>query len=167
MASALKWLGQAATYILIAVILGSFADWPSYTYFPPDKALIKMGFAHGAERVGECRELTSEELQEKAANMRKARVCPRERIPIYVELRLDGELLYSASRPPTGLSGDGPSRVYEKFAVEPGRHHLMIGMRDTDRTDGFDYRRETEVELKVGESLAIGFRGETEGFTLL
>lgn len=167
MAKAFRYLGQAAVYAAIAALLGSLASWPTYTHFPPDKALIKMSFAHGAEREGECRELSAEELAEKAANMRKARVCPRQRIPITVELRLDGEVLYRARRPPTGLSGDGPSRVYERFAVVPGRHRIVMGLRDSDRDEGFDYRREAEIEIGPGEVLAIGFRAETGGFTLL
>lgn len=164
---ALRYAGQAAIYLLIAVILGYFSDSPRYTHLPAGTALIKMSFAHGAERKGECRRLSREELLELPANMRKPVDCPRERIPILLRLSLDGEVIYEAALPPTGLAGDGPSRVYERFVVPAGRHSLGVALRDSGRESGFDYESEKEIDLAPAASLAIGFRAETGGFTFL
>jgi hypothetical protein len=90
--------------------------------------------------------------------------CARERLPITVELLLDGEPLYQAVLPPTGLAGDGPSRAYQRFAVPPGRHELSARLRDSDRGEGFDYERTAVVELAPAQSLAIDFRAEMGGF---
>ena len=68
--------------------------------------------------------------------------------------------------PPTGLAGDGPSRVYRRFAVPPGRHELIARLRDTDRKSGFDYERTMTVDLKPEQSLALDFHAETGGFVL-
>ena len=81
-----------------------------------------------------------------------------------MELLLDGEPLYQAVLPPTGLAGDGPSRAYQRFAVPPGRHELSARLRDTDRAEGFDYERTAMVELAPAQSLAIDFRSEMGGF---
>lgn len=164
MASAARFLGQAVLYGLVAVFLGYFSADPPYVHFPPDQAMIRLSFAHGAERRGECRQLTAEELQRLAPNMRVPTVCPRERLPVFVELELDGELLYRAELPPTGLNSDGPSRAYESFAVQPGRHTLAVRLRDTARTDGFDYDRVAEVELAPRQHLVIDFRADIGGF---
>ena len=163
MARPLGYVGQGAVYLLLALGIGYFSDRPAHTHFPPDMALIKLSFAHGANKE-ECRRRTDEELARLPANMRRPLVCSRERLPVIVELLLDGEPLYHAVLPPTGLAGDGPSRAYQRFAVTPGRHELSAGLRDTDRGQGFDYERTEVVELAPGQSLAIDFRPELGGF---
>lgn len=163
MVKPLGYVGQGAVYLLLALGIGYFSDRPAYTHFPPDMALIKLSFAHGANKE-ECRRRTDEELARLAANMRRPLVCARERLPVTVELLLDGEPLYHAVLPPTGLAGDGPSRTYQRFAVSPGRHELSARLRDSDRSEGFDYERSAVVELAPGQSLAIDFRPEMGGF---
>ncbi len=166
MATALRYLGQAAVYLLIAVAFGIFSDSPAYQHRPTDRAELKISFAHGAARKGECRKLTREEMEKIAANMRRAEVCPRERLPVLVELQLDGEILFRESLPPTGLSRDGPSIVYRRFSILPGPHRLTVRLRDSARTEGFDYELDTDIDLQAQKSLAIDFRSETGGFIL-
>ncbi len=158
------YLGQVAVYGLIALCLGAFATWPSYRAFPEDKARLVISFSHGGQRLGDCRKLTPAEIAEVAANMRRAEVCPRERQPIMVEMRLSDELLYSATVPPTGIAGDGASQVYRGFTVAPGQHRLRVAMRDSRRTAGFDYEREAEITLEPGQSFVVDFRSEMGGF---
>ncbi|MCI0431153.1 MAG: carboxypeptidase-like regulatory domain-containing protein [Rhodospirillales bacterium] len=165
--AALRFVGQAAVYAAIALLLGYFAQSPLYSAFPDDMAQIKLSFVHGAEPRGECRRLTQEELEKLAPNMRKPIDCPRQRLPLLVELLVDGEPLYRASVEPTGLSGDGPSRVYERFTVSPGGHLVTVRLRDSARAEGFDYERTEQVVLRPGQNLAIDFRAETGGFLFL
>lgn len=165
MAEPLRYLGQGGFYLLLALGLGYCSTHPAYTHFPPDRALIKLSLTHGAKKE-ECRRRTPEELAKLAPNMRRPMECTRERLPVTVELLMDGRPLYQATLPPTGLAGDGPSRVYERFAVPPGRHELTARLRDTDRQEGFDYERTMAVDLKPEQSLAIDFRPETGGFVL-
>jgi hypothetical protein len=165
MNKALKYGGQAAVYLLIAVLIGYFANAPTYTRVPPDSALIKLSFAHAATRVGECRRLSREELAKLAPNMRKPTQCPRERLPVTVEMEVNGKIVYLDELPPTGLSGDGASRTYRRIVLPAGRHTLVGRMRDTDRTEGFDHVTEKEVELVAGQSLAIDFDSQNRTFT--
>ncbi|MGB8274284.1 MAG: hypothetical protein WCF16_03330 [Alphaproteobacteria bacterium] len=157
-------VGQGAFYLILAAVLGYFASLPAYTYFPADRAQIKIGFAHGAQRREQCHRRTAEELAELAPNMRKQIACPRERLPVEIELDLDGQPLYRASRPPTGLFGDGPSKVYRSFQVAPGPHRIVARLRDSDRKEGFDYERDADVTLSPLQNFAIDFRAETGGF---
>ncbi len=99
--------------------------------------------------------------------MRRPLDCPRQRLAVFVELVLDGRTLFRDTLPPTGWSDDGPSRVYERFAVSPGRHHLAVRMRDSDRTAGFDYEHAEEVVLHPGENLAIDFRADAGRFVFM
>ena len=160
----MRYFGQAVIYALVALVIGYFSAAPAYTHFPADQALLKLSFSHGAPRRAECRRLSAEELAKLAPNMRRAVECPRVRPPVLVALSIDGKGIFSASLPPSGLSGDGPSRIYRQFAVPPGSHVVRAALRDTARQEGFDYEREAEIVLAAGQSLAIDFRPEDGGF---
>lgn len=166
MTAAARYLGQGVVYLALAAVLGYFANSPPYTHFPPDSALIKFSLVHSAEHKGGCRRLTAEEIAALPEIMRQPFDCPRERLPVFVELELDGALIYGASLPPSGLSGDGPAKLYQRFAVTPGRHHLVARLRDSDRAEGFDYQKAADIELAPGQNLVIDFRAETGGFII-
>ncbi|CAK0740979.1 conserved hypothetical protein [uncultured Gammaproteobacteria bacterium] len=160
----LRYLGQAVAYAVFAASMAYFSMYPVFTYFPEDQAQIKFSLSHGGKPKGDCRRLTGTEAGNLQANMRKPQVCPRERLPVMVELRLDGQVLYQETLPPGGMWRDGQSRVYQRLAVTAGHHKLNLGLRDSARTDGFDYVREVEVDLKPHQNLVIDFRPETGGF---
>ncbi len=160
----LAYLGQAVVYGAIAALLGYFSTNPAYRHFPADKAQLVLSFTHVGQRATPCRKLTREEIEALAANMRRAEVCERERLPLYVELALGDETLFSASLPPTGLSRDGAAHLHERFTVTPGRHVLRLGLRDSARASGFDYETEAVIELRPGQSFVVDFRPEFGGF---
>lgn len=160
-------LGQALAYLLFAAVLGVFSAAPSYTYLEPDRALIKLSFSHAAQRKGECRRLTPEEIAALPPNMRRTQDCPRERLPVLVELVLDGRVVARELLPPAGLHGDGASAVYRRFPVTTGRHRLVARLRDSDRTEGFDYESAAEIELAPGQNFVVDFRSETGGFIFM
>jgi len=164
MPKAVRYLGQIVVYAAIAVLLGYFSTAPAYRHFPAELAQVKMSFAHGAKPKGECRRLTAEEIAELAPNMRRPMSCPRERLPVVVELDIDGDTMLSESLPPTGLAGDGPSRIYRIVPVEAGRHTVVARLRDTDRTDGFDYERRADIELEPNAIFVVDFRADLGGF---
>lgn len=164
MLSALKLAGQAAVYAAIMAGLGYFSDTPAYRHFPADQALIKLALVHGGQSKGGCREPTAEELEKLAPNMRRKLVCARERLPVTVELEIDGTLLYSETLKPTGLRSDGPARLYQSFPVAAGEHTLAARLRDSDRAEGFDYQASSEVALRPGELFVVQFRAEGGGF---
>ena len=167
MASALRYIGQAVVYTGIALLLGVFAALPSCERFPEDKAQILLSFAHGAQRKGECRRLSAEEIAALPPNMRKPTVCPRERLPVDVELLLDDELLFQASLQPSGLSRDGPSQVHRRLVVPAGPHRLTVRLRDSDRSEGFDYERTEMIELQENQNFVVDFRSEAGGFVFM
>lgn len=159
-----QFLGQAVIYAGFAVFLGIFANSPPYARVPDGSALIKLSFAHGAKAKGECRRLSQEELAELAANMRRAEVCPRERLPVYIHMLIDGEVVVDRLLPPTGLHSDGPSRIYERIIVPSGTHDIQVSLRDTVRDEGYDYQESHSIDLAPGQSLAIDFHAGEEGF---
>jgi len=141
-----------------------FSDHPAYRQIPESTAVMMLTFVHGADRRGECRRLTPEEIAKLPPNMRRVQDCPRVRRPIYVELDVDGRNLYRANLPPTGIAGDGPSRVYQRFVLPAGKYDVAVRMRDTARTAGFDHERRDSIDLKPDQLFVIDYRPESGDF---
>ena len=163
----IRHVAQAAIAAAVMAGIGYFSKAPAYDYFPSDHALIKLSLSHAGQRIEPCRERTAEELAALRPNMRKKMECARERIPVYVELDLDGAPVFKGASKPSGLSKDGSSQFYEKVAMPAGVHRLAVRMRDSTRTDGgFDFSFEGDVTLAPLQSLVVGFRGESGEFFL-
>jgi hypothetical protein len=156
--------GQAIVLVALFAAVAAFSDWPSYRPLAPESAVIKLSLTHGSNRQADCRRRTPAELAKLPPNMRNPLECPRSRGPVYVELDLDGQSIFRASLPPSGISSDGPSRVYRRFVVPAGKHALVARMRDTRRTEGFDYVKSGDVVLAAEQNLVIDFRPEAGGF---
>jgi hypothetical protein len=160
----LRIAGQIVVFTAIFAAVAAFADWPRWQQIPPQAAVIKLSFTHGSNRQAECRKRTPEELAKLPPNMRKPLECPRRRGPVYVELDIDGHAIYRASLPPAGISGDGPSRVYQRFVVPAGPHAVAVRLRDTPRSEGFDHAKSADVILAAAQNFVIDFRPEAHGF---
>tara|TARA_B100000959_G_scaffold276338_1_gene330959 strand:- start:919 stop:1422 length:504 start_codon:yes stop_codon:yes gene_type:complete len=157
-------LGQIVAFTLFALVLGYFSNSPSYTYHDPTMALIMVSFSHASERKEKCRRFTPEEIAALAPNMRRPMDCPRERVPVYVEVIMDGNSLLSKSYNPTGLAKDGSTSIYESIPVKPGQHQLITKLRDSNREDGFDYESKVSINLNPKELFVIDFRKDLDGF---
>lgn len=161
---ALRLAGQFVVIAALFAGVSIFANWPVYRQTPRGTAVVMLTFVHSAGRKGECRKLSAQEIAKLPPNMRRVEECARERRPLYIELDLDGRQVYRASLQPTGLSRDGPSKVYERFVLPTGAHEIAVRMRDSARTDGFDYEKANRVALAEDQLLVIDFRSESGGF---
>jgi hypothetical protein len=164
MTRALRLAGQ---FVVIAALFAGVAwlsDRPTYRQIPGDSGIMMLTFVHGADRKGECRKFTPEEIAKLAPNMRRAQDCPRGRRPIYVELDIDGRNIYRASLPSTGIAGDGPSRVYQRFVLPAGKYDIAVRMRDSARADGFDHERHGTVDFAPSQMFVIDYRPESGEF---
>jgi len=159
-----RYTGQLVAYLAFAAALGYFATMPSYRYADPNMASIKLSLSHASARVKPCVQLTPEQIAEFAANMRRTESCERERLPLVLELDIDGVTVRQLTAPPTGLWNDGPSSVYERLTAEPGAHRISVRLRDTARTEGWDYERSGAVVLEAGRYFTITFKAENGGF---
>jgi len=164
MTNAIRHAGQFAVILLLFSGVAVFANWPVYRQIPLGSAIVVLTFVHGADRKADCRRLGPEEIAKLPPNMRKVQDCPRGRRPIYVELELSGRALFAASLPPTGIAGDGPSRVYQRFAIPAGSYDVVARMRDTARAQGFDHQRAERVTLVVDQMFVVDFRSESGEF---
>ena len=164
MNNGLRLFLQAITYAVFAILVGYLSASPAYDYTDPGNATIKLSLSHAADRVKPCVRLTPEQIAELAPNMRRPETCERQRLPLTVELEIDGETVTTIEAPPSGLWNDGPASVYERFEVDPGRHTITARLRDSDRTEGWDYVHTEDVTLVASRYFTVTFRAETGGF---
>ena len=165
MRSALRIALQLILYAAFAVSLAWFATNPLYQYGDATMASIKVSLSHAADRVEPCVQLTPEQIADLAMNMKQTEACERERLPLRLEIDIDGEAVFSLEATPTGLWRDGPSSVYERFEVAPGAHRITARLRDTARVEGWDYTDSADVVLEPGRYFTVTFRAETGGFS--
>jgi hypothetical protein len=154
---------QAVCYVAFMTVVGYFATSPSYEHLPPGMAVVKLSFQHAGQRKEACRERSAEELAKLAPNMRAASVCPRERAPVNVDVRMDDKPLFAVAAPPSGLAKDGASTVYRRVAVPAGEHRFTARLTDTaDGSGAVDATR--TVNLPPGRVLVIDFDAKAGGF---
>ncbi len=153
-------LGGFVTLVLSLGVAWLSAS-PAWQTVPENMALLRLSFTHSGDRSASCRDRTPEELAKLPPNMRQTQVCARRRPPIYVELEVDGALIYSAESAPSGIAGSGPSRLYERLLLPAGTHNLTVRMRDNPASEAYGYEAKRKIDLKPGQSFVIDFRKES------
>ena len=167
MKRALNWTGQALLYGGFAVALGVFSRWPVYHPLADGMAQIKVSFIHHGVRVAECRPYTAEEQAKMPPNMRKTEQCERERSPVSIEVDIDGQTVLARTSPPSGLSRDGASTVYQRLDLPAGEHRIAVRFKDNKAVEGFTHQREETVILKPAQVMVIDFNLDKGGIVLL
>ena len=157
-------LVQVLLYGVFCATIAYFSVSPTYRFADPDFAAIKLSFSHAANRVAECIKLTPQEINERARRGERINVCERERLPLTVELDIDGETMLSVIAAPSGLWNDGPASVYERMQVTAGPHRVSVRLRDSARREGWDYEHAESITLRPGRYFTITFRAENGGF---
>ena len=166
MKRALNWTGQALLYGGFAVALGVISRWPVYHPLPEDMAQIKVSFIHHGARVAECRPYTAEEQAKMPPNMRKAEKCERERSPVSIEVDIDGKTVLAHTSPPSGLSRDGASTLYQRLNVSAGQHQSAVRFKDNQKSEQFTSQIDETVTLKPAQVLVIDYSTDMGGIVL-
>lgn len=163
MSTILRYAAQVVLYVAFGAVVGYFSSYPVFEVLPPDQALVRLSFSHGAQPIAPCRERTEEELAKLPPNMRVKLECPRERSPVKVEIEMDGKPLYDITARPAGLKRDGAATVYRRLSVAAGTHTFKA--RLADGPDGkFTHAAEETIDLAPGKVLVIDFNAGKGGF---
>ena len=162
----LRYFVQFAAFATFAVFVGYFSSSPPFEYAEAELAVVKLSLNHAADRIAPCVLLTPAEVAALAPNMRRTERCERARLPLSIELDVDGERVLTMQASPAGLWGDGPASVYQRFDLPPGQYRMAVRLRDTARADGWDYTLVEDVNLIAGRYLTITFRAENGGFKI-
>lgn len=163
MADVSRYLGQAVLYALFFLPIVYFTHLPLYRALPDDMAELKVAVRHAGKIIGECVPVAAGNYSALPGNTQRPAICPRERSPLQLELLLDGELLYSATVPPSGLRNDGVASVYRRFSVPAGGHHLQLRMNDDVAVTGYSWELSQDIELQPAQVMVASFK---EGFRL-
>lgn len=155
---------QVILYTVFAAFVGYLSVAPTYQYADPELAVIKLSLSHAADRVKECAKLTPQQINERAMKGEPINECERARLPVAMELDVDGTTVLSLAASPSGLWNDGPASVYETLAVDAGAHTITARLRDSARETGWDYEYSEQVNLAPGRYFTITFRGDNGGF---
>ena len=155
---------QAFLYAAFAAFIGYLSVAPAYQYADPELAVIKLSLNHAADRVEQCTKLTAQQINERAMKGEPINECERARLPLTVELEVDGTTVLSLAAVPSGLWNDGPASVYERLAIDAGVHTITVRLRDSARETGWDYEYSEEVDLAPGRYFTVTFRAENGGF---
>ena len=158
-----SYAGQALGYAAFIAALAYFSTSPVYRHLPADTALLKVSLQHAGQRKEACRERSAEELAKLAPNMRLATVCPRERVPVTVNIELDGKTVVDVSVAPSGLAKDGSSTLYRRVSIPAGEHHVVAKLGDAPAA-GFGHVKEATVTLKPGAILLLDFDAKEGGW---
>lgn len=164
MTRVVRYAVQFALIVGLFAAVALFSGWPVYRSIPEGHAVVMLSFVHGADRQVDCRRLSAAEIAKLPPNMRRVQDCPRGRRPLYVELDLGGQTTFRASLPPTGIAGDGPSKVYERLVVPAGEYDVAVRLRDSPRAEGFDHTRAARITLARDQMFVIDFRPESGEF---
>ena len=163
MVTPIKYLAQAALYALFFVPLVFLTHTPTHRHLEDNFSVLKVSVRHPGKIVGACKPLSSDEYAKLAANMKQLESCPRERSPLQLELRVDGETLYSGTTPASGIHNDGLSSMYRRFTLPSGRYRLQLLMNDDVAVEGNTWELDQEVELLPAQVMVASFK---EGFIL-
>ncbi len=157
---------EIAMYAVFIAVIAALSAWPPYQLLDDDTAIVSLVFAHPGQRLGECRKISQEELNELAPNMRKPTDCPRERHAVRVELRSGANVLYRETVQPHGIWADGKASIYARIEVRSGRHEIFIGMNDSGGAVGFDHSSLAAIDLQPGRNLVIQFDEQAKQFSI-
>jgi len=160
----LRLVLQVVFFVAFATFVVRFSTTPRYEYASPEMAVLKFSLSHAAQRIKPCVQLTVEQIAAMPANDRHPARCERERLPLTLQLEVDGDLLVNVEAVPAGVWKDGAASVYERFDIEPGAHRLTVRLRDSARTTGWDYVRSDDVELEAGRYFTVTFSAAAGGF---
>ena len=163
MRNVVRYVAQAVLYAAFVAFIGYFSDSPTYEHLAPGDALLKVSLTHAGARKQACRERTPEELAKLAPNMRAQSVCPRERVPITVEVTLDGAPLFSVVAPRSGLAKDGAATVYRRVPIAAGSHRIGARLAD-DPSGTFTFTKDATIDLAPGRVVVIDFDPAKGGF---
>ncbi|MBF0276297.1 MAG: cytochrome b N-terminal domain-containing protein [SAR324 cluster bacterium] len=168
-------------------IWGTLDPWKQVPEALRDTGMLKINFFHLSDMVScdmtNLRESTDEvrsrvnqmtrkdnvsakgQEQELSSNLVSAILCPRERVPIRLQIMVDGKMALQKSFAPAGLSNDGLTYVAHEMKISSGTHKIQVQMLDSNdptRKQGIDFI--TDIDVQDNQIVFIDFNEEQDKF---
>lgn len=153
-----QYVAQVLAYAFFMFFIAYFSSSPDWYHSQPENATVKVSIRHPGKLVGECRELSEEEMAKLPPNMKVPKVCPRERSPVKLSIEMDDKILYESNAQPSGLQKDGVSTFYGRFEIPRGDHLVRAVLRDDVNNPDQGYSVEKRISVKPRQVLVIDFK---------
>lgn len=160
----MKLVIEALCYAFFMAAIAYLSVLPRVRLLPDDMGIISISVSHAGQRIVECRQLSQDELNKLAPNMRTAQDCPRERFPVRIEILANEQSVYAATVAPSGLWSDGKSIAFDRMRLQAGDYHLQARLSDDGDPDSYGYSTAQSVTLRPGQNLVIGFDERDQRF---
>lgn len=161
---------KAGAAVLIIISPVFFLSERTFSFYPPDAASLKVAFKKAGKRVADCDEAGEIKrageryraaLREKGKgvqmSLKTLATCPRERHPLKVVVKIDGKEALNKIYPPTGLSKDMASYVFEDLRISPGSREIEAYLHDSGETGAADFSVKKTLTVRRSEIKLIRF----------
>lgn len=141
-----------ATAFLVALLvtggiyLGSDVGYAAPT---PQGSELVVSLKHPGQVSEQCRALSEEEKLQRPVHMRQDEICERQRLPVRLRIRVDGEVVRQMTIEPAGLWGDMSSVAVERIPIDTGERHVEVAIGDG--ADPAEWGHVTERSLDFRE----------------
>jgi coenzyme F420-reducing hydrogenase delta subunit/NAD-dependent dihydropyrimidine dehydrogenase PreA subunit len=115
-------------------VFGSGSGYSTVTGRSPD---LVVSFKLAGENVESVQ--SDRDDDDVPVHMRRQRVVSRRRVPVRLEIAVDGEIRFSRSYKPGGLFGDGMSIALARIPVNPGPHSVEVSLGRSNEIGTWDY----------------------------
>lgn len=167
-----KKLSITAILILMApvVLIYHLSTSPAYTYSAKDDAMLIVSFKKLPAKAEECNEeelkANDEYLKKRRKHMQRTRrVCgSRERVPMDVNLWINGENAFAQRHFPAGFYTDGYIYVYKQFKLKSGSYKVKVTAREQKEGGGRSYVFEDTIEFNDRRVVVVDFDKGTDRF---
>ncbi|MEX2381139.1 MAG: hydrogenase iron-sulfur subunit [Opitutales bacterium] len=145
-----------AALLALATAGGSVLPYSS----PQANPELVISFRHLAERQGETRQLSEEELERIPVHMRGEMRIDRSRAPVRMRVQVDGDVILEESYAPHGLRSDGPSVVLEYIPLSVGLYQIQVEIGDTADPGEWSHQWSETVEVEPNRRRVLLFEGD-------
>ncbi len=150
-------LAQVFVILALLLILGYFADSPPYQVLEDNQTELKLMVRHSGKLLGECEVLSAPDLEKVQPNMRQPLVCPREKSPLFVELKINDTLAYERTVYPSGIHNDGVLALYQRFPLPVGRSSIELKVKEKADSEEFSHELSQTFDLSTESILVVEF----------
>lgn len=157
---------RLAAGVALAALLTALTV-PDLTYAPgsADAGLLKVAVRTEAP-LAETRTLSEEELSGRLEHMRGQELANRERLPLAVEVLVDGETVLRTDFYPRGFRRDGPTYGYAEVPLPVGVHQVAARVTPVGGAGFAPVVLEQSVEVAPRQVRILSYGALGEGLTL-
>ena len=159
-----RWRRLIAALAVVVAVSVMLVFGSHVHYQPPlaEGSELLISFRHPG--LAECRPPTPEELAERPPHMQPDKICSRERLPVRLQVSVDGVVRVEQSYAPGGVFSDGNSGAVESLRLPEGSHHVAVAIGETSDANDWKFSEARTLEFDSKSRRVVLF-DRVEGFS--